>query len=255
MNSITRTLINSMSQPVLILSAILLNGCLNLDQTLTIQKDGSAILDVTYSLTENSIIQAKAMLKLKEQINTYSANTKPNPVQDTYVRLLLDPVQDSIRKELDSYKPYGITVKHLRVETRREFRYVSIRLAIDDLGKATKTDLFRVCGFSLTKTTNDNYRFLLPRSTVQLESSSLNESDIRMLSPILNGFHVQIKLVTPSQILKTNAHKSSENTAEWVFDFDDNPNAIVALQNQNFDVLFAGPGVHLPQIVMQPQQP
>lgn len=255
MNSIKLTL-TSISRPILILSIILLNGCLNLDQTLTIQKDGSAMLDVTYSLTENSIIQAKAMLKLKEQMNAYSMNKKPDSTQDKYVLLLLDPVQDSLRKELNSYKPYGITIKHLRVETRREFRYVSIKLAIDNLAKAAETDFFRAYGFSLTKTPNDNYRFLRPRSIAQQGSPyAFSESDIRVLTPILNGFHVEIKIVTPSRILKTNAPKSVENVAEWIFDFDNNPNAIVALQNQNFDVLFAGPGLDLPRIVMQPQQP
>jgi hypothetical protein len=76
----------------------------------------------------------------------------------------------------------------------------------------------------------------------------LTEIEIRNLIPLLAGFEVNVKIVTPTPIVSANTPRKSERTALWTFDFNDNPNAVVDMQNQPFEVVFEGKGLTLPAV-------
>ncbi len=232
-------------------------GCLNLDQTLTINENGSAVLDTTYSLTEQSIIQSRAMFKLQEQMAAYSPavtnkqEAASMTLQDVYTRLFLDPVEDQIKKKFEELQPYGLIVDRLKIETHNTQRYISMQITIKDLAKFAETDLFRQYGFSLLKNSDGNYRFFKPRSVADNETQSVfSESDIKLLTPILSGFRVNFKLVSPGPIISGPVSKSSPNIAEWLFDYDRDPNALLALQTKDMEVIFNGKGLNLPEVTL-----
>jgi hypothetical protein len=226
--------------------ALLVAGCIKLDQTLTIKPDASGTLDVNYSISEDAVVQAKAALKLKQQM-TMESDRGPADVMDGEIgRVFLNPVEDEIRKEVGKYAKNGLKVDSLKVTTKDGWRTVKMRLSFKDLGSVAKTDFFAENGFTISKDSTGNY--VLLREASGHNAYLLNPDMMQLLTPIMSGFNVVVNVVVPGKILKTSAHRTSGNTATWSYNFDRAPDALLALQSQQFSIVFESKGVSLPTI-------
>jgi len=229
---------------------ILATGCLKVDQTLSINDDGSGSLQVEYSVSEQAISQLRAMRKLTQQMAAATGEQAAAIPKDDRAYMLLDPQKQSLTAELEKLKPYGVTVDELEVETRNARRNVRVQLRFKSLAEVAKSDWFVEYGFLLYKGPRGNYVFDRPASGTGDDSVMDFSSPemVRLLNPLLTGFSVISKVRTPGVILRTNAHRHSQHVAQWQFDFDEDPNALVGLQNQRMLILFEGRGVTLPTI-------
>ena len=225
-------------------------GCIKLNESLTLKEDGSGSLDVTYSIAEQTITQLKAMNKLRDQLAIVSGDPSDVAAKDDLSALFMDPVEDSMRKRLKGYEKFGITAPTVRVESRNAGRYVTLKLLFDNLANAAKADFFQEHGFFLSKNAKGNYLLNRPAEAPD-GSTSMDFSDpesVKLLTPLLGGFKVVIKVNTPTKILDSNATEKAARSATWSFDFDKDPKAVLALQRQAFTVLFDGTGASLPAV-------
>jgi hypothetical protein len=225
-------------------------GCLKVDQALSIRKDCSGTYEVNYSISEQAISQIKAMLKLQEQLTKLSGQPAERTRMDELWEVFLDPTEAGLRQEIQKYANYGIALSQLKVDTRNAWRYVNAKLAYKNLADVARADFFKEIGFSLTKNSDGSYLLHRPKETSQVQAArDLSDPNTeRMLTPILGGFRVATKINTPGRILKTNAPERLAFTALWDFDFDKDPNAILALQNLEINIVFDGSGLDLPAI-------
>jgi hypothetical protein len=69
-----------------------------------------------------------------------------------------------------------------------------------------------------------------------------------MLTPLLNGFLVSFTVNSPTKILRTTAPITGAYSASWRFDFSRDPNALIAMQNQRFQLVIEGEGITLPKV-------
>jgi len=232
--------------------AILLSGCLKLEETFTIRADGSATLDLVYDISEQAVSQMKAMLKVKEQMAAL-AGEEPAP-QDARLELFLNPVEDQIRRELKQYEQFGITVDRLRVDARDNWRHVQLKATCKNLNDLAKADFFDNCGFSLSKDKSGNYvLFRNPASGNETSAGLSDPETLKLMTPILEGFTTTFKIATPGKILQSTAHTKSAYSASWEFNFNKDPSAINKLQDQQFKIVFEsktleGKSYKLPEI-------
>jgi len=241
-------------QTILLCAAVFCAGCLKLDQKMVIEKDRSGRFEVKYSMAEQTIDQLKAMLKLEEQMARISGEAIERTRDDKLMLLFLDPVSDDIHRELDKYKEYGLKIDELKVDTGGAARHVNLNLTFRDLAEVAKADFFPAYGFSLVKDDQGNYVLHRPAPNEGGEMPPpVNDETARLLTPMLGGFNVALSITAPGKILRTNAHKKSLYTAMWTFDFDRNPNAVTALDNQAMTVIFSGNELNLPQIRFKPK--
>jgi len=230
--------------------ALLAAGCINIDQTLDIQKDASGSFDLIYSISEQAVTQIEAMLKLKEQMAMAAGETAPATDEDRHVSLLLSPTEDQIRREIKKYAEYGITVESLTVESKNAWRHVQLKVLFKNLADVAQTDFFPQYGFSLSRNSNGDYVFFRANENKDYSTSMdlIDPETVSLLMPILAGFKIHTKINTPGRILKTNAHRKSLYSAVWSFDVDSDPDSLCALQNQDMKIVFDGEGLDLPEI-------
>ena len=236
---------------IALLSFLILSvGCIRIEQTLTIKKDASGSCDIYYSMSEQTIVQLKAMLKLREQMAAASENISGLIQEDDFTRMLIDPIENDMRREIKKYEKYGITLERMKVESRNAWRHVRMKILFDNLEEAAKTDVFQEYGFSLSKNTNGNYLFYRKGENDDSKKTRKfsDHETVRLLTPLLGGFKVVLRLNTPGKILKTNAPQKSLYSAIWNFDFDKNPDAVLGLQNESLMLVFEGDGLNLPEI-------
>ncbi len=243
-------MINKFLKLFFVCSALItLSGCLKVKQTLTLNKNGSGIIAVKYSISERAVNQLNSMRKLQEQMQQLTGN-KNNSEESRYVYMFLNPNEKEIRKELESYAEYGVKIKKLQVNTRNAWRHVDLKVTFDDLKKLSQIPAFGYMGFSLVKNKNGNYVFYranTPDKNIK-QPDLTNDTILRQLSPILSGFNFTFILRTPGTVLRTNADRKSTFASMWSFDFDKDPQSIAKLQRNKFITIFSSSGIDIPEI-------
>lgn len=228
---------------------LLAAGCLNMDQTITLNKDGSVAIETTYALSEKAITQFRAMYRLRDRMKTVAEGGAIDEEDAGRPPALLDPVEERLTRELDKYKPYGLTVDKLKIRSRNAWREVQLAVRIDNLEEFAKTDFFKTYGFELARTTDGNY--VLSR-TREVEKPKLQRNDPetqKLISSVLSGFKATVRVNTPGRVLRTNGDRTSLFGVTWVFNFERNPDALWAAENQSMIILFEGDDdIYLPEI-------
>jgi hypothetical protein len=242
---IRRAVVLSGSYSVLLLS-LLAAGCIKLEQTLTIKPDASGSLDVNYSISEDAVVQARAALKLKQQMTMESDRGATDLMDNQLSQVFLRPSEDEIKRELAKYAKNGLKLDSLQVTTKDGWRTVKMRVSFKDLGSIAKADFYADAGFSVYRNATGSY--ILQREATGHNAYLLSPDMMMLLKPIMAGFNVVINVAVPGKILKTNAPRTAGNTATWSYNFDRAPDALSALQSQQFTIVFDGKGVSLPTI-------
>ena len=231
--------------PVLVLLAA--SGCLKLDETLTIEKNGSGNIELTYIIPEQTVAQMKSMFKLRDQMDLITGQSAPQTKEEIFQRLFFDPAEERIRQQLKRYEPFGITIDTLKVETRSSARNVNLKVLFADLARLAKTDFFPEHGFTLARNKDGTYTFYRA-SEPNGSQENIGSEAAGLLTPVLNGFRAALKINTPGKIIETNASRKTLYNAAWIFEFDKDPNAMTALQRQNMKIVFDGKDLNLPEV-------
>ncbi len=229
---------------------VLTPGCIWYEQALTLREDGSGRLEVNYSISEQTIEQLRAIYKLREDMDAIDDRKTEFTLGQQYLRMYLEPDEGEIRQDLESYKRYGLSIEKLSVESRGAARHVKLKLTFSSLSKIAQIPLLKQYGFSLSRNADGDYVMVrAPTDTSPLPETGLSTDEAtRVLSPLLSGFHVSIRVTVPGAIRTTNTPKRSLRTAAWVFDFSDDPYALRTLQRVSPTIIFSGAGAKLPEI-------
>ncbi len=231
-------------------AVLILPGCIKVDGTLSLEKNGAGNLELIYALPEQTVTQMKSMFKLRDQLDSVMGQTVPKTLEDDFEQAFFDPSEDRIKQLVKKYEKSGITLDTLKVETRNAVRNVILKLMFSDLKQLSSADFFQKHGFSLFRNKNDTYTFTRSPDTGQTPSQApLTEAEsVGMLSPILGGFRVALKVNTPGRIIETNASRKTLYNAAWIFEFDKNPKALETLQKQSMKIVFDGKGSQRPEV-------
>lgn len=247
---------------LLIFLAINLSGCLKVEQTITLNKDGSCNLEMTYGMSKQNIEQLKTMQKLasaaaNDDFNEAEAMNRDNSVSQT----LFEFNEENVRKKFQELEPFGVKLEKLESETRNDWKYINVLVSFKDLDALMKTEFFNKGAFSLTKNKEGNYVFsqsVANYGHIQNNSSSSDHDSQRLmlqqLAPLLKGLKIIVNVKVPGKILESNAmqkninNDNSDNVATWVYDLDKDPEALYKIQKSQMMVVFAGDDLSLPLV-------
>lgn len=235
--------------------ALFASGCLKVDETLTLEKNGAGSLELIYSIPDQTSNQMKSMIKLRDQMSAITGQAQPRTSEDELERIFFDPSEAQIRQVLKKYESFGITIEVLKLEARNAARNVTLTLAFKDIGRAAKADFFPEHGFSLSHNQDGTYTFLrTPEGEgFAFQPQNVSQDAAAILNPVLNGFRVALKVTTPGRIIESNASRKTLYNGAWIFDYDKNPNAVTALQKQSMKIVFEGKGITLPDLSQFPK--
>lgn len=236
----------------LMLSAVIVvsSGCLKMEHNLRFKEDGSVTYSLKYSISEQAVVQFRAMEKLKGQLAEARGEPKPGIEMDPLLHMFLDPDDASLRKAIEKYESDGVVIKELEVRTLSAWRHVDLKIEIKNPQKIVESRFFKDNGFNLTKDDSGNYIFSRdPHINRPGEIAKVpTEKELKQLIPIVSGFNTTVRISVPGRIISTTAFNNSRNRASWIFDFDREPGAIQALQHQAFRVEFKAPQTSFPEM-------
>lgn len=220
------------------------SGCIESEPTLILKKDGSGVLDVEYSIPEQTITTFRAMMKLHEEITTASHESMQSV--DALTSIFFDPSEDAMRREFEKYTKNHTTIETISVESKQSARRVHLRIAFKNISDLAESDLIKKYRITISRNSSGDY--LLTRKKNNPDSdTTFSHDEQKDLSTMLNGFRVTVRINTPGTIIASNASRSSRYTAEWDFDYNKDPSALIKLQNQLLEVSFSGEDVNILQ--------
>jgi hypothetical protein len=228
---------------------LLASGCIQYEQTLTLNADRSGQVDIRYSIEESAVSRIDGALKLADEMAKAAGET-PRPAQQDMLVLFLNPTEERIRQEFRKCESLGVKIEQLKVNAREAAREVELKLSFKDLANFAQTPFFTYYGFSLGRTADGNYTFT--RTTHEADASAAavfsDPEALRQVTPLLAGFAVTLTLRTPTPIVDANTPRRGLKEATWAYNFDKEPMSFVAFQNQNLAVVFRGEGLNLPEV-------
>jgi len=229
---------------------VLACGCIKVEHNLALNRDGSGVLEISYSVPEQTVTQIKAMLKLERELAIAAGESPDTYTEDEFTRLVFDPDEARLLKKLSELAEYGITIKNLNVRSRGARRNVDLKIAFANIADVAGAGFFNAYGFSLVKTGDGNYAWIR-RGDRSADAAPPDVSDpetLRALDPLLGGFSFALTVSPPGRILKTDAPSKTPNSATWKFDFDHDPIALWAVKTRNMTIIFDGKGLTLPEV-------
>ncbi|MBK5970080.1 hypothetical protein Thiosp_03265 [Thiorhodovibrio litoralis] len=239
---------------LVLVAALVLGGCVKVEQTLTLEKDGSGTLDVRYGMSEQTIAQMEAMQQMTESMGQEAA-------EDSGSEPPFDFDEAEVREQFETEAPEGIELVSLSSESVDGWKYMNLKLTFDDLAALQQTDFFSDSELSLTKNADGNY--VLVQSTGAGEampptppdgSDAAQNAMMQQMAAMFAGMRIATTVVAPSEVIESNATESDGREASWVFDVDEDPTVLSKLQNMTLRMVFKGKGVDISEFSSAPAE-
>jgi hypothetical protein len=227
--------------------ALVVAGCVKVDQTITLNKDGSGTLDMRYGMSEQTIAQLEAMQQMSQGMGGDEAG-EGDEDQSPF-----EFDEAKVREDFEADKPEGVELKSLSSETVDGWKYINMTVAFDDLEALKRTEFFKDSHLTLERDGDGNY--VLTQTTgddavgdMGGEGKQMQEQMMQQMAAMFAGLRIVTRVVVPTKIIDTNATEVDGNKASWVFDIDKDPNVLTKLDNTRMRVVFAGEGLSLPEV-------
>jgi hypothetical protein len=224
----------------LVLCTVLaLTGCIKVDQTLTLNADGSGTLALRYGMSEQTLAQLKAMEQMAAQAQDGLEVEQETPFE-------FDP--DQVRADFEADKPAGVELTALSSEVVDGWKFIDLTVSFDDIRALKRTELFQDSELGIERLNNGNYRITQRGGDDEMAGDGAGEQLMQQMTAMLAGFRIAQTVVVPGDILDTNATVVDGRRAAWVFDIAEDPNVLATLNATDLTLTFDGEGVKLPVI-------
>lgn len=234
-------------------TAVLLGGCVQVEQTLTLANDGSGTLDVRYGMSEQTVSQFEAMQRMAENMGQEDS--------DDSLEAPFDFDEDSVRRQFETEAPEGIELLSLSSESVDGWKFMNLRLSFTDLAALKETEFFSDGELSLTKNADGNYVLVQSTGAEGAMPPMPSEGEDAMAAAMMQqmagmfaGMRIATTVVAPSNIIESNATSTDGRSASWVFDVDEDPSVLAKMQQMNLRLVFDGKGVNIPEFGSQPDK-
>lgn len=221
----------------LLLAAIA--GCIKVDQTLALNRDGSGTLAIRYGMSEQTIAQIKAMEQMSQQGGEGIKMEQASPFEFDEAK---------VREEFAASKPDGVDLEAVTSEVAGGWKFIDLKLRFDDLRALKKIKIFKDSELRIIRDGSGNYR-LVQKGPGSKEVSAGDARMQKQAAAMFAGLRIVNTLVLPSEVIATNATKVDGNRVSWIFDLAEDPEAISKLENTELSVTFSGADVHLPTLM------
>ncbi len=183
--------------PVIIMLALVLTGCFELEQKIVLAADGSAVFTYIYNIPNENL-----------------------PVIEGYFASLT-PANNSFLSEAAVKKFYnrpqdGIELRGYKRTTKNNRTTIQIIILTRNIEKALKTDCFPSIAYSKAAENVPNrleLKFPLP-------PEDASDQDIAQIAALCKGLKLSCELQVPSAIKNTIGHKRTPRSAVWHFSAD-----------------------------------
>lgn len=215
-----------------IAALVVIGGCIKANEEITLNKDGSGSCTLTYGMSEQSIQQLQAMAKQQE-------GGEMEMDMDAF-----EFDENKVKESFEALKDKGVTLKDVKAEVKDGWKYITVDFDFQSLNGLAESDT-PLEGFSLSKDDSGNYVFMTG-SGEAAEVTPEQAEEAKMMAGMFAGMRIQIRINVPTKVIETNAPVKGDSYAEWVWDIDKDPVALVKMENEGMKLVFDGTGVDIP---------
>ncbi len=214
-----------------------LTGCIKMEQDITLNKDGSGSFKLMYAMSEQTINQMKAMAQMgaEEGVEVESNDD-------------FEFDEKKVRAKFEELKDRGITLKNVKSETRDGWKYMHVDCDFQDLAKLGEAEVMGDSPFSISKNAEGNYVIASKMGGGDMGMEDADAEQMKAMLPMLAGMRVALKVTTPTRIISTTAPTKTDNSAQWIFDADTDPESILKMGQTKMEIVFDGTGVTIPEV-------
>ena len=189
-------------------AALLLTaGCVEFDQTIVIDKSGSAVISLSYTFDETLMATFASAQRVLEGWQT----GQPVAAQDPLFWLTNEELAKSY------FSGNGITLQKYRNQVNQGRRLVHVVCNATDIRKALATGKFG--RFAIVRNEYGNYLFSADLGAAG-EGAELPEEQVKRLRTLCRGLKLGLAVQTPTNILATSGEKAADNVVLWRFDLE-----------------------------------
>jgi len=180
---------------------LLAQGCLELEEELIINKDGSGTLKVQGILGENFT----KMVEMAESM-------KDSAGGETTAAGMLSVSEEDLKEK---FKGEGITIASSQFETKESKLHLSYRIEFDNLQKLLSTRAFQEKQISFYRDNNDNLAFQFVTDTARKELFMETTAE-----EIKKELKIDTIVTLPGKVLESNADSEEGATLTWRYTKD-----------------------------------
>ncbi len=216
------------------------SGCIKVDQTFILNADGSGTFDMSYSMSEQTIMQMESMAKMQM-----------DPEGEEEGDIAFDFDEKSMREGLKKFEKDGVVVKSVSTVTKDGWKTMKIKLAFESLKGLSKTEFFEKNSVTIKKNESGDYVFMQKARNEKSGPGGveMEPAMAQQMAPMLAGMRIVQHIKVPGRIISSNATETKESTASWIFDIDKDPAVFSKMMNLNMRIVFDGKGLDSSKII------
>jgi hypothetical protein len=214
------------------------SGCVKIDATVNVERDGSGSLRAIYGMPTHIIKQAELARQLSASLDLAAGIT--NPVSpDLDIPFLYD--EAILKTRFAAMAKEGVILESLKTREQGGWKYVDFTLKFTTLEALVRQSLFRECGVVVKRLDESSCKLtvtLPPIGSSPDIAAVVTQESLSKLAPFFNGFRVVTRVTVPGAIRNTNSLISDLRRATWEWDFDKDSSALVRFARDKMVMVF-----------------
>lgn len=195
---------------LLLAVALLVGGCVELEQAIEIRADGGARLALHYSVPlESYAVLAETQAIIQDWQGDVDETGRDRGLHWFFNEALAREYFSGPNLSLESYRVYD----------EDDRRHVELVCEASNLSQELRSG--RLGDFRLTKTDGDVYRLDAELARTQYAETRLSAQDKDLLREITRGLVIELTVRTPTPILETSGEKVDARRVVWRFDAEE----------------------------------
>lgn len=236
MNSSSR----SISAFLLLMAGMLFGGlgCVKIDATVTVERDGGGTLRAIYGMPTYIIKQAELARQISRSLDLAAGNTNAIP-QELDIPFLYD--EALLKAKFAAMAKEGLILESMKTREQGGWNYVDFTLKFKTLESLVKQSFFSDVGVIFKHLDDKSCKLTisLPQVGATPEvAGAVTQESLNKLTPFFNGLRVVTRLVLPGEIRNNNSMMSDNRRATWEWDFDKDPQVLARLARDKIIVVF-----------------
>jgi hypothetical protein len=216
-------------------------GCIKIDASLSLNRDGSGSLRTIYGMPTFLIKQMELTRQWTRSLDLAGDKSATMPLPALDIPMIFDEVVLNNRFRMMTRD--GVTLESLRTREQGGWQYVDFNLKFSRFEGLVKQSFFKECGFIFARAGEDTCKVSVSLPPVGVSpdlQARIGSGGSPTLTPFMNGLRVIVRIDLPGEIRNSSSAMSDNRRATWEWDFDKDANAVERLTKDRIIVVFDG---------------
>ncbi len=218
-------------------------GCIKIDTSLSLNRDGSGSLRTIYGMPTFLIKQMELTRQWSRSLDFAGEKSTNAPLSTLDIPMIFDETVLSNRFRMMTTD--GVNLESLRTREQGGWKYVDFNLKFGRFEGLVKQSFFRECGVVFSRVGDDTCKLSVSLPPIGVSPDLAAQTNpgagaSAKLTPFMNGLRVVVRIDLPGEIRNSSSMMSDNRRATWEWDFDKDASAIERLTKDRIIVVFDG---------------